>query len=253
MPKKYLILALLAVFAAAAAATPFYIARAAVPVYDAANTAQTHATYLQAAQNVLNTATQIANQVTELTSMDANAMSKHINGVSGQVNEVAGFAKQAKGLMSASTSAEQAWEKAFSDPEQFFTDGTNLTITDRIARGQKMSNVLNQTYEDALRIAKSNMQIDQDIEQLQDMMEQNKNAVGNKQAIQTQNALLAQQNALLIKQNQNLAALAATMAGNYSQQNQTQALATALAQQQIKAGEAVLAAGDPLAKALGGK
>jgi P-type conjugative transfer protein TrbJ len=204
---------------------------AAVPVYDATNTAENHATFLQAAQQVLNSATQIANQVLELKSMPSDDLNTHSTTVNGQLSQVSTIMNLAQGFMQPNQSAETIWSQVFKPIESFFSNTGNITPFVLMTNSQNMSSSLDQTLQDALRTAKSNTDITQDTQLLQDLMNQNANAVGNKHAAQVQNDLLAQQNALYIKQNQIMAAMASAVIASNAKQNQIDAQATAVAQQ----------------------
>lgn len=99
---------------------------------------------------------------------------------------------------------------------------------------------------DSMRVAKANADISKEVEQLNRLMEQNKNSVGNKQLQQTQNDIMAQQNAILLKQQQTMGAMAATVAAQSAQQNQADAEAMALAKKYVEANNANAAKGNPL-------
>lgn len=174
-------------------------------------------------QHVLNTATQIANQVTQLTSMSAEALTTHITGINRQTGAVAGVVGQAEGVMDTGKSAGQVWESTFLPEERLYSGREGLTIEERLAEQRKMSQTMNRTFLDALRIAKTNTQIDEDIQLLQDMIEQNQQVVGNKHAKQTTGQQLSFKTAQYIKTDQLLASLSAMNAVQKARQGQENA------------------------------
>lgn len=214
---------------------------AAVPVYDATNTAENHATFLQAAQQVINSATQIANQVLELKSMPSSDLNAHSTTVNGEITRISDIMNQAQGIMKLNQSAEQMWSQVFKPIDSFFSNSGNISPFVLMTNSQNMSSSLDQTLQDALRTAKSNTDVSQDTQLLQELMNQNANAVGNKHAIQVQNDLIAQQNTLYMKQNQIMGAMAASVIASNSKQNQIDAQATAIAKKYTDEATAVIA------------
>lgn len=224
---------------------------AAVPVYDAANTAQTHANFLQTAQQVLNSGAQIANQLLELKSLPEDDLNNHYNVMQGEFGKINTNANQANGLMQKAQSVEQTWVQSFKQIDDFFTNKGNTNPTSIITQQQNMSNTADRTLQDALRTAKVHSDSTQDEALLMQLLDQNKNAAGNKSAIQVQNELIAQQNALYIKNNQIMAAMASATIVQQAKQNQTDAASAAIAKQYTDDAQAYLDKGDPLKRALG--
>ncbi|MEL7632759.1 hypothetical protein [Sporomusa sphaeroides] len=229
MKKSVKTLVMTTVIVAAAVTVPRVFA--AVPVYDAANTAENHATFLQAAQQVINSATQIANQGLELKSMSTDSLDAHANTVKAEMNTVNAILNQFTGLMTLAKTSEQVWSETFKPIDTYFENSGTLDPAALMANSQNMSYSVDQTMQDGLRTAKTIADITQDVTLLQELMEQNKNAVGNKHLGQVQNDLIAQQNALYIKQNQIQAAMVATMIASNAKQNQIEAQATAINKQ----------------------
>jgi P-type conjugative transfer protein TrbJ len=225
---------------------------AAVPVFDATNTAENHATFLQAAQQVINSATQIANQVLELKSMPSSNLNSHSTAVNTELSQVSIIMNLAQGMMQPNQSADQMWNQVFKPINSYFSNSGNISPLVLMTNSQNMSNSLDQTLQDSLRTAKSNTDVSNDTQLLQELMNQNANAVGNKHAIQVQNDLLAQQNALYIKQNQIMAAMASAIIASNSKQNQIDAQSTAIAQKYTDEATTVMAE-DPFQNARKGK
>lgn len=222
---------------------------AAVPVHDAANTAENHATFLQTAQNTLNTATQIANQVTNLASLSPEAMAAHLLGIEEEFGDMVESMKQAQGVMKASQSAETAWNNSFRKADSFFEGDTSRV--DNFGDSKKMIRTLDQTYLDALRASKSSAKIEKDAKRLQAMMEQNKSAAGNKQALQIQNNLSAQQVTLQMKRNQTLGMFSSAVVAHLNQINQEKAYATSINQKYVESSKKTIAEYPELKKRLG--
>lgn len=220
---------LLAVSLAAALAAPRTFA--AVPVYDAANTAENHATFLQMVQQVLNSQTQIANQGLELTSLSQDSLNAHATAVNGEMSLVQTILSQLQGLMNPAKPSDQAWSESFKPIDSYFNLTNLLTPTAIMTNNQSMSYVLDQTLQDGLKTAKAHSDIAQDAALLQELMEKNKTAVGNKQLGQIQNDLIAQQNSIYIKQNQIMAAMTSSMIASNAKQNQIEAQALAINKQ----------------------
>ena len=195
-------------------------ANAAIPVIDAENIAQ-------AVMTVTNTLTQIQNQLLELKPMDSGFLQTQISDINQQINQMRSNAQQAQGLMNQSQSLEQKWQSTFGSIDTLFTSGATVTPDAQIAHSRNAAYTLDQTYQDAYRIAKQNANVDQDWQTLQQLMDANKSAVGNKQSIQIQNSLIAQQNALLLKQIQTQSATNAVLAATAAAQNQEDAQTTA--------------------------
>ncbi|WP_371381845.1 hypothetical protein [Sporomusa aerivorans] len=147
--------------------------------------------------------------------------------------------------MNSTNTMEQAWNQSFRSVDSLFS-GSNTTTVDRIGNGWTTASALEKTYMDSMRVAKANADISKEVEQLNRLMEQNKNSVGNKQLQQTQNDIMAQQNAILLKQQQTMGAMAATVAAQSAQQNQADAEAMALAKKYVEANNANAAKGNPL-------
>ncbi len=192
----------LILFIPLAASVEAVILRPGEQVIDNGRLTENHATFLQTATIAVNTATQIANQVINLASMSPEAMLAHILGVEKQLGQVVDIMKQAQGLMDATQTAEQAWNRTFKQIDSFAHGETSAA--DRIAHHEDMINVLDQTYQDALRVGKLNTEIDSDTQQLQDMMNENQNAVGNKTVKQVKNQAGTLVVAQKIKQNETL-------------------------------------------------
>lgn len=214
-------------------------ANAAIPVIDAQNIAQ-------AVMTVTNTLTQIQNQLLELKPMDSNFLQAQISDLNQQINQMRSNAQQAQGLMNQEQSLEQKWQSTFGSIETLFTSGATVTPNAQIAHSRNAANTLDQTYQDAYRIAKQNANVDQDWQALQNLMNANQNAVGNKQSLQIQNSLIAQQNALLLKQIQTQSATNAVLAATAAAQNQEDAQTTAQNKKIIDAFDTHQAKGNPL-------
>lgn len=227
MKKKKTILLACALAAVIAAPRVF----AAVPVFDAANTAENHATFLQSAQQVLNSYAQIANQTLELTSLSNESLDAHATAINGEMNLVQTIMGQLQGLMNPAKPAGQVWMETFKPIDNYFNLANILTPTAMMTNSQNMSNTVDKTLQDGLRTAKAHADITQDAALLQELMEKNKTAVGNKQLGQVQNDLIAQQNSIYIKQNQIMAAMTTSMIASNAKQNQIDAQATALNKQ----------------------
>lgn len=225
---------------------------AAVPVYDAANTAETHANFLQTAQQVINSATQIANQLLELKSLPDKDLNNYYNVLRGEFGKINVNANQAVGLMLQAQSVEQTWAQTFKRIDDFFTYNGTTNSTSIITQQQNMSTMTDKTLMDALRTAKTHSETDNDEVLLMQLLEQNKNAVGNKSAIQVQNELIAQQNALFVKQNQIMAAMATATIVQNAKQNQTEAIAAAIAKKHSDEAQAVMSI-NPFDRARKGK
>lgn len=211
-------------------------ANAAIPVIDMANIAETHATFLQTVQTVANTLTQIQNQVLELTSMSPESLLAHVTGVNTELSKIQSTITQVQGLMDSVKTTEQVWQSTFSKIDHLF-DGT-INVLDGssgLGRSQNMAKAADQTYQDALQIAKTNADISQEMQTLKRLMDENQSAVGNKHAAQTQNALLAQQNELLLKQQQTSAAMVSAMTAHYAKENQKEAEAEAVNKKYVDA------------------
>lgn len=201
---------------------------AAVPVYDAANTAETHATFLQAAQQVLNSGTQIANQGLELTSMSDSSLDAHAKTVNSEMSFAQKVLNQLGGMMSPGKTSDQAWSETFKPIDDYYALSDIITPMAVMTNNQKMSHALDQTLQDGLKVAKAYADITQDTALLEELQKQNKKAVGNKHAAQVQNDLIAQQNAIYIKQNQIMAAMATSMIAANARQNQMDAQSNAI-------------------------
>ena len=195
-------------------------ANAAIPVIDAENIAQ-------AVMTVTNTLTQIQNQLLELRPADSDFLQNQINGIAQQINQIKNTGQQANGLMNQGQSVEQKWQNTFGSIDSLFTSDSTVTPDAQIAHSRNAAYTLDQTYQDAYRSAKQLAIVDQDWQTLQQLMEANKNAVGNKQSMQVQNSLIAQQNTLLLKQIQTQSAMSSVVAASNAAQNQEDAQTTA--------------------------
>ncbi|MEN6621135.1 MAG: hypothetical protein ABFD50_06280 [Smithella sp.] len=204
---------------------------AAVPVHDATNTAENHATFLQAAQQVLNSATQIANQALELTPLSNDSLGTYERAVNAEMTFVQNILNKLQGLMTPTKTSDQVWSENYKPIDSYFNLGGLLTPSAVMSNNQNMSYAADQTFQDGLKTAKAYADITQDAALLQDLMDQNKNAVGNKQLGQIQNDLLAQQNSIYIKQNQIIGAMTASVIAANARQNQIDAQATAINKQ----------------------
>jgi P-type conjugative transfer protein TrbJ len=219
----------------------YYRADAAIPVIDTTNIAQTHANVIQAIQTAANTLTQIENQLLELKTMDPARLIAQKLGIGQQFDQIKSTISEAKGIMSDVKSVETAWNSTFGDIENLLNGG----LSNAGANAKQVAYSLDHTYKDALRVAKDIGKVDDDVKHLNDLMDDNGSATGNKQAQQTQNALLAQQNTLLIKQNQGISALTSTVVANAAKQNQIDAQTTADNQKIIDAADQHSAKGNP--------
>ncbi|SFM38298.1 type IV secretion system protein [Pelosinus propionicus] len=205
---------------------------AAVPVFDATNTAENHATFLQAAQQVINSATQIANQALELKPVSSDSLDAHATTVNREMTFVQTILNQFQGLMNPGKPSSQVWSETFKPIDNYFTLSGLLTPSAIMTNNQNMSYSADQTFQDGLKTAKAYADITQDAALLQELMEQNKNAVGNKQLGQIQNNLLAQQNSIYIKQNQIVGAMTSAVIASNARQNQIDAQATAISKKE---------------------
>lgn len=205
------------------------ISQAAIPVIDTQNIAETHANVLQSIQTVANTLTQIQNQLLELKTLDSDRLTTQQNITQGQVTQLQTVIKQAQGLLKTGKTAEAAWNETYGDIDTVLRGDTTVNSL------STLPHTMDKTYEDALRTAKTIGQVDEDLTSLQNMMNDNQSAAGNKQALQTQNNLVAQQNTLLMKQNQGISALVTTVAAQNARQNLIDAQTTAQNQKMIEA------------------
>lgn len=212
---------------------------AAIPVIDAENIAQ-------AVSTVANTLTQIQNQLLELQPLDLQVLQSQINGITQQINQIQSTSQQSQGLMNQAQSVEQKWQQTFGNMDTIFNNQSTITPGAQIANSRNTAYTLDQTYQDAYRVAKQAATLDQDWQTLQQLMNSNQNAVGNKQSMQIQNSLIAQQNGLILKQIQTLSALNSVIAAGNAAQNREDAQTTAQNQQLMNAFDAHQAKGNPL-------
>ena len=220
--------------------------QAAIPVIDVENIAQ-------AINTVTNTLTQIQNQLLELQPRDLQSLQNQINGINQQIDKLQSTTQQAQGLMSQSINIEQKWQQTFGDLETKFNVPELVTPEAQTAHDKNKVYTLEKTYKDAYLAAKDSSDLEKEMEALQQLMDANKNAVGNKQSLQIQNSLLAQQNLLLMKQIKTMSAMGTAIAGSYAAQNETDATTTAQNEQLIKKLDELSQAGSPLANYKGGR
>lgn len=223
MKRAVITMAILGTFLGGGLGVGYYNANAAIPVIDTTNIAQTHANVLQSIQTVANTLTQIQNQLLELKTLDPQRLLAQKLGIGQQFDQVKSTISKAQGIMYDVKTVEQSWESTFGNIENLLNGGSSNAS----ANAKRVAASLDYTYKDALRVAKDLGKIDDDVKQLQDLMDDNGNAVGNKHAQQVQNGLIAQQNMLLIKQNQGISAMTSAVVAANAKQNQIDAQTTA--------------------------
>ena len=221
-------------------------AQAAIPVIDMQNIAQ-------AINTVTNTLTQIQNQLLELQPLDLQALQHQINGINQQMDNIQRTAQQAQGLLSQSLSMDQKWQQTFGNLETKFSTSETTTPEAQMAHDKNKVYTLEKTYQDAYQTAKDSANLENEMTTLQDLMDANKNAVGNKQSLQIQNSLLAQQNLLLMKQIKTLSGMSTAIAGSYAAKNEADAATAAQNEQLIQAFEEHQAKGNPASKVERGK
>lgn len=184
---------------------------AAIPVVDAVNINQTALVYGQALQTAINTATQIANQVQNLEKASAEALLANQAGITTGNESVIATAEQAQGLLKQGETALQSWEKVFNSAVDY---GIGSETT-KVAYQQNVLHYLDQTYQDALRVAKNNQQqLAGDQDNLKLMLQESQNAPGNLSALQAQTAVQAQGVKQQMMLNQTIAALLAEQAAD---------------------------------------
>ena len=182
----------------------------AIPVIDTVNINQTNLVYAQALQTALNTATQIANQVRNLQTASPEALLANSTGINEQLAAVLSTVQAANGVMRAGETAAQSWDKVFNSA----TDYGVGSSTTRAAYQQNVLYYLDETYKDSLRVAKTNQQIEADMNNLNRMLTESQNVEGNKSAIQVQTAVQAQGVKQQMQLNQTMAALLAQQAAD---------------------------------------
>lgn len=206
------------VLASALMITSIPVARAAIPVIDLENIAQAVAT-------VTNTLTQIQNQLLELRPMDSGTLQERYQAISDQVNGILSNRQNAQGIMNPN-SAATTWQTSFG-VDAVFDNSSTVTPSAQLANSRNAAYVLDKTYQDAYRTAKSNADLSQEWANIQALMTANQNVDGNKSALQVQNGLLAQQNVIMMKQVQSQASLQSVLAATAAAQNREDAQTTA--------------------------
>lgn len=220
-------------------------AQAAIPVIDMQNIAQ-------AINTVTNTLTQIQNQLLELQPLDLQALQYQINGINQQMDNIQRTAQQAQGLLSQSLSMDQKWQQTFGNLETKFSTSETTTPEAQMAHDKNKVYTLEKTYQDAYQTAKDSANLENEMTTLQELMDANKSAVGNKQSLQIQNSLLAQQNLLLMKQIKTLSGMSTAIAASNASRNEADAATTAQNIKIIKKLDEASQAGSPLANIQGG-
>lgn len=202
------------------------VAEAVIPVIDSANINQQALTYAQTLQTVVNTAQQITLQLKELESLPNDTLNNFKSTIDTDFKKVTTVLSSSTGILNPSKNSTTVWDESFGT-------GTltkdNITAASAATANSGYNHVLDQTNYDSINIIKECTKgIDDTNARIQELLDLNASAVGQKQSAQIQNMILAEQSKLLQLQNTMRAAESASRVTYYQRLNQIDANSAAL-------------------------
>ena len=175
------------------------LTEAAIPVIDAANIEQQALTYAETIKTVMNTAQQISLQLKELQSLSSNTMNDFKSSLDTDFKKITSIFDSSTGVLNPTKDTQTAWNESFGQTSLTKDTATYMSVA---SANNGYSKVLDQSNYDSLKIIKDcSVQMDQTNARIQELLELNASAEGQKQAAQIQNMLLAEQAKLLYLQN----------------------------------------------------
>ena len=162
------------------------VAHAAIPVIDTENILQQIKTYTETVNVVTNTAQQISLQLKELATLPESVLNKYEDGLKSSISSVKNSMKTSK-FFTESADWDQYWHSTFPRIASGDYAQTALSEQDVRTNMQEMMSLKNQ--QDVTAYHQLTAELDESTKRLQDLLEQNKNPEGNKQAIQIANAI----------------------------------------------------------------
>ena len=205
-------------------------AQAAIPVIDTQNILQQLKTYEQEAMTVINTAKQVQLQAQELLSLPTSIMNSFKSLTSTEISALQSLLTNTTGMLNPNKSLDDLWISMFK-PAGDLTK-TNITAATASAASASTIKATDTVNYESFKIVKTAIStIEQSQSNIDQLLELNSSAEGQKQAGQIQNMLLAEQAKIMQQQNVIRAAEANARITYYQRQNQLDAMAQVLAEQ----------------------
>lgn len=207
---------------------------AAIPVIDTANIDQQHLTYLETVKTVLNTAQQITLQLQELKSLSSSTLNDYQSILNREVQAMETSLGQTTGILNPEKNLSSTWKTIF-QPAGTITADNYSTSTANAVNSTTIAALENANYDSAQVVKTAITSLDQTKANLDQLLQLNASAEGQKQSSQINNMLLAEQAKLLQQQNLIRAADASARIAYFERRNQLDALAEAQGRQAAEA------------------
>ena len=202
-------------------------ASAAVLVYDAKNVEEAIKTAITTADILTNEEKQLALQIINMRSMDAEQILSYLQSHSDQQQQVWDERMGKAGALDPNMSTESFLETCFPNIENILNG--NMTMTDAYAQAQKSLQALEKTNADALHNAKTTQTAGLSLHNsLHQVLENSKNAEGEKEAQQANTQAAAVGATAQIYGNNLLSDMAAIQAVKYQKEIQEEAMARSI-------------------------
>lgn len=203
------------------------VAEAAVPVVDFENIMQQLKTFEQEAMTVINTAKQVELQYKELLNLPSQIMNSYKTLISSEIGQIQSLLTSTTGILNPNKKLDDLWISMFKPAGDLTLDTvTHATAAATNATTIKALDTVN--YESFMVVKEAMKNITQTQSNIDQLLELNASAEGQKQTGQVQNMLLAEQAKLLQQQNLIRAAEANARITYYQRANQMDAIAQAI-------------------------
>jgi|GEM_PF-6021811 len=168
-------------------------------VYDAPREKQSIIASIKSITEMVNQMTRLANQIKDLASMSPEGLLAHYTGVSNVLGDVVGTWQAYNGLLSATSTANNAWSSAFTQVHSFITGQTSATA--HIKNQQDLLQALENTYRDSMSAAQMASNQEAEVALLKNSLTNLQNADGGVETEQIAAQIESINTTLLIKRN----------------------------------------------------
>lgn len=176
-------------------------------VYDHMRHVDNSPTTIKLIADVANSLTQIANQLLNLKGTDETILNANSSIMKQRLDQIGVISEQNRGILNQQNTTEVTWSQYFKDPKP-----SNMSTNERIEFYKSLALYTDLTGQDSLTMIQNQSQSTAEQQVMSNLMRQNYDAEGNKQAKQVTTQLQAVKTSQIISKNQMSSALLAIMA-----------------------------------------